>query len=68
MRTTVVRGQSWQKRNFQETPSQPIKRWVWWHIPVIAATHEGYKGGFGARWPWHKGEALFKTYLKEKGL
>jgi hypothetical protein len=29
---------SW--RRVYQTPSHPIKKWVWWHTPVIPATQD----------------------------
>jgi hypothetical protein len=39
----IVQGQPRQK--VWETPSQPIKSWPWWHMPVIPAMKEMSIGG-----------------------
>jgi hypothetical protein len=45
---------SWAK---VQTPPQPIKSWVWWHMPVVSAMQKVYIGGLG---PGHKCETLFE--------
>jgi hypothetical protein len=50
IRRTAIQGQP--KKVVQETPSQPIKNWEWWCVPVIPAKMEAQIGGSQSRLTW----------------